>query len=347
MTTEQKIASLQEAVTQLSAEIIASRKREEEAAAACRDLQARLEGLVKQGLPGPRSEGIGLGKRGASIVSHFDGNLQQYPNFRADVLFALQLLDRDFRDEQEKVGFILSHLHGDAKAWLRNLWRDKDPALQSADAFIKAMDSCFLSNIDIDIARRDIFGLRQGKASVRQYHSRFFALVNALNWDKDSPPVRDLFLEGLSPQIKDEMARGERPTTTQQVVERALSIGVRQEERPWSKEEGRWGRTPARVPPLLPREAASVRSTPPQGGGEEQMEIGGARAQSASRALTPGAVKPKLPRRNRKCYICESGEHMAKECPQRIRKHTAASVTVLETTQQREPQQGNDEVWLE
>lgn len=282
MSTEEQIASLQEAVTQLSAEILASRKREDEAAAACRDLQARLDVLTKQAQTGSRSEGIGLGRRGGSIVSHFDGNLQQYPNFRADVQFALKLLEKEFRDEQEKVGFILSHLHGDAKACLRNLWRDMDPALQSSAAFIKAMDSCFLSKIDIDIARKDIFGLRQGKASVRQYHSRFFALVNALGWDKDSPPVRDLYWEGLNPQIKDEIARGERPKSTQEVVDRSLAVGVRLEDRPWDREEGRWGRTPARAPSLLPRDVARAQSTPPQAGGEEPMEIGGARAQSAT-----------------------------------------------------------------
>lgn len=280
-------------------------------------------------------------------MSHFDGNLQQYPNFRADVIYALQLLQNDFRREEEKVGFIVSHLHGEAKAWLRNLWRDKDPVLQDAKAFLKAMDACFLSEIDVDIARKEVHGLRQGRASVREYHSRFFALVNTLGWEKESAAVRDLFWEGLNGAVKDEIARGERPQTTKDVVERALKIGVRLEERPWGKEEGRWGRTPAKAPPPFPRETARAQSTPPLGGGEEPMEIGGAKAQSAARALTPGAVKMKPPRGNRKCFICDSAQHMAKECPQRFHKHTAASATVTESVQQSAAQQGNGMVWLE
>lgn len=347
MTAEQQIVELREAVSRLNAEALASRKREEDAAAAYRDLQVRLEVLTKQGQLTPKPEGIGLGRRTGGLVSHFDGNLQQYPNFRADVMCALQLLNKDFRDEQEKVGFIMSHLHGDAKAWLRNLWRDKDPALQNADAFIKAMDGCFLSSIDVDLARQQIHGLKQGRASVRQYHARFFALVSALEWDRDSAPVRDLFWEGLHGSVKDEIARGERPRTTQEIVQRALAVGVRLEGRPWSRDEGRGGREPARGSSFLPREAARAQSTPPPGGGAEPMEVGGARAQSAARALAPAAVKAKPPRGNRKCYICDDPQHMAKECPQRLHKHTAASAMVTAATQQGQPQQGNEGVWLE
>lgn len=347
MTTEERIASLQNAVTQLTAEIAASRKKEQEAAAACQDLRTRLEVLSTQRLPATRPEGIGLGNRGGSLVSHFNGDLQEYPNFRADVIYTLQLLDKDFKNEGEKVGFIISHLRGEAKSWLRNLWRDKDPALQNAAAFIKVMDACFLSEIDVDIARREIHGLRQGKATVRQYHSRFFGLVNVLAWEKESPAVRDLFWEGLSGAVKDEIARGGRPQTTKEVVERALSIGVRLEGRPWGREEGHLGRTPAKGLPPFPKEAARARSMPPLGGGEEPMEIGGAKAHSTVGALTPGAVKMKPPRGTRKCYICDSAQHMAKECPQRFHKHTAAAATVTDAIQQRESQQENSTVWLE
>lgn len=348
MTSEGKMEQLEKAVEALYAELAVSRKREEEAAKFCEDLQTRWERLGKEGLPGPRStEGIGLGKRGGSLVAHFDGDLQQYPNFRADVVFALRLLRKDFRDEEEKVGFIITHLHGEARSWLRNLWRDNDPALQNADAFIKAMDACFQSTTDVDVARKEMHGLRQGKATVRQYHARFFALVNTLRWEKDSVVVRDLFWEGLNASVKDELARGDRPSTTAEVVQRALTIGVRMEERPWNRDEGRLARTPAKAPPFMPRESGRAHSTPPLGEGVEPMELGVAKAQTAARALTPGAVKPKNPRGNRKCFLCDSAQHMVKECPQRIQKHTAASAIIKGGIQQEGEQQGNDQAWLE
>uniref|UniRef100_A0A670KH42 DUF4939 domain-containing protein n=1 Tax=Podarcis muralis TaxID=64176 RepID=A0A670KH42_PODMU len=134
MTTEAKVKELEQAVQTLYAEVERSRKREEEAAAFCEDLRTRWEKLGKEGLPEPKPEGVGLGKRGGT-----------------DIVFALKLLRKDFRDEEEKVGFIITHLHGEAKSWLRTLWRENDPALNDSDAFLKAMDACFKSTVDVDV----------------------------------------------------------------------------------------------------------------------------------------------------------------------------------------------------
>lgn len=347
MTTEEQITTLQNAVAELSVAVRVSQKTVAEAEARCQDLQARWDQACKQGFPGSRSEGIGLGRRGGNLVAHFDGNLKHYPNFRADVLYALHLLRKDFKDEEEKVGFIVSHLHGEARTWLRNLWREDGLARRDSDEFIKAMDACFQSTVDVDVARQEMHGLRQGKATVRQYHSRFFALLNVLGWEKDSLAVRDLFWEGLHGSVKDELARGDRPQTLADVVQRALTIGVRHEERPWHSEEGRHVRPPARAPPFLPRDLGRTNPSPMLKGGEEPMELGRAKAQSAAGASASGAVKAKPPRGTRKCYICDSAQHMAKECPQRLQKHTAALATVTGEAFQGEQFQGNENAWLE
>uniref|UniRef100_A0A670ILS5 Gypsy retrotransposon integrase-like protein 1 n=1 Tax=Podarcis muralis TaxID=64176 RepID=A0A670ILS5_PODMU len=222
MSMEQQIAELRNAVSQLTTEVVVSQKKGEEAEKRCQDLQARWDHACQVGFPGAKAAGVALGRRGGNLVAHFDGNLQQYPSFRADVEYALHLLRDDFKDEEEKVGFIVSHLHGEARAWLRNLWREDCPARRDSDEFIKCMDACFQSSVDVDVARQQIHGLRQGKASVRQYHARFFALLNVLRWEKDSLAVRDLFWEGLSGPVKDELARGDRPKTLADVVQRCL-----------------------------------------------------------------------------------------------------------------------------
>lgn len=49
MTEAEKVSALQQAVTQLNAEVLASKKREEDVAAAYRDLHARFEAWVKHG----------------------------------------------------------------------------------------------------------------------------------------------------------------------------------------------------------------------------------------------------------------------------------------------------------
>lgn len=347
MSAEEQLTALRTTVSELTAAVLASQKKHDEMEKRCQDLQTRWERASREGFPGSRSEGIGLGRRGGRLVTHFDGNLKHYPSFRADVLYALHLLRHDFKDEEEKVGFIVSHLHGPARDWLRNLWREDGPARRDADEFIKAMDACFQSTVDVDLARREIFGLRQGKATVRQYHSRFFALLTALSWEKDCAPVRDLFWEGLSGPIKDELARGDRPQTLEELVQRALAIGIRHEGRPWHTEEERQVRPPARTSSFIPREFSQSHPSPLGRQGEEPMELGGAKAQATARAPASGAVKAQPPRGTRKCYICDSAQHMAKECPQRLQKHTAALATVAAEMMQAEQPQGNDSAWLE
>uniref|UniRef100_A0A3P9JJ87 CCHC-type domain-containing protein n=1 Tax=Oryzias latipes TaxID=8090 RepID=A0A3P9JJ87_ORYLA len=163
----------------------------------------------------------------------------------------LELHTAAFPTERSKVAFMISHLTDRAGAWATAEWQRGATTCASLPAFLEAFTQVFQHTKPGREAARALMRLRQGPWRVADYAIEFRTLGSESDWNPAA--LTDAFLEGLSEEMKDQLAPLEIPSSLEPLIALAIRIDNRLQDR-------RKGRR-AEVPRFEGRSVDSSRSS--------------------------------------------------------------------------------------
>lgn len=157
-----------------------------------------------------------------------------------------------------------------------------------------------------------LLDLRQGSQSASHYALEFRILAAESGWG--DLELQTIFRRGLGSDIQDELAVREESQTLNQLIELAIKLDNRIQERGRERQEARRRRPLHPAPPLIPEPAIShptPRAPPPEHDifhTEEPMQLGRA-------CLTPAERRRRL--EERRCLYCGERGHFISLCTAR------------------------------
>ena len=112
-----------------------------------------------------------------------------------------------FPDEESKIGYMITYLRGSAQDAVRPMVESsiRPVELSSVDDFVEYLKSSFGDPDEKGTARLRLKGLHQ-TGSAAKYFAKFREIMSILGWT-DPEPIVDRAIEGLSSELKDELAR--------------------------------------------------------------------------------------------------------------------------------------------
>src|SRR4029077_14117146 len=145
----------------------------------------------------------------------------------------------------DRIKFVGTYLEGAAYDWFEPYLRDylendeiRDETsgmFQSYTSFVKRLQAVFGDPEAERTAERQLLNIRQ-KQAVNEYASRFNQIASRLEWDDAALMAQ--FYRGLKEEIKDEVARRDRPETLEALVAMATKIDSRNYERQMERKYG-------------------------------------------------------------------------------------------------------------
>ena len=163
----------------------------------------------------------------------FDGTRAASRGFLNQCRLAFMLQPNRFTNDRTKVGFMLSHLKGRALGWASPLIEKDDPILADLEAFLTEFQRIFGDPDCKKNAARKLRTLRQGSSGTAEYAAEFLQLVADVNWNDEAQANQ--FYEGLSEEVKDELARFDAPEATPELIQLSIRIDNRLRKRAESK----------------------------------------------------------------------------------------------------------------
>ncbi|CAI9591025.1 unnamed protein product, partial [Staurois parvus] len=135
----------------------------------------------------------------------FNGDRRHYSGFLNQCRVYFQMYPAAFPSEKKKVMFIIGLLTGEALAWASPYIEKKHGMLNDFDTFLTAMNQVFDDPSRFATAEAKLHSLRQGRRSVTEYTAEFRSWMADTTWNPAAQ--KSQFRQGLSEQVKDELAR--------------------------------------------------------------------------------------------------------------------------------------------
>ena len=244
-----------------------------------------------------------------SALERFSGAPGTCRSFLTLCKLTFELQPLTYPTERSRVAFMITQLTGRARDWGTAEWEKQSTFCSSVTAFSEGLRKVFEHATPGREAARGLLNLVQGSRRVTDYSIEFRTLAAESDWNASS--LTDAFYNGLSDDIKDELAARDPPEDLDALVATAIRIDRRLQER-------RRERALICTPQSLPRPPASPptsRFSPPAGAPRdsvEPMQLGRTRLSAAERQ-----------RRQREncCMYCGQGGHYVSSCPVKDRAH--------------------------
>uniref|UniRef100_A0A8C5M5M4 Gypsy retrotransposon integrase-like protein 1 n=1 Tax=Leptobrachium leishanense TaxID=445787 RepID=A0A8C5M5M4_9ANUR len=288
--------------------------------------QAQMQGQVQNLLPissSSQNEDMISPEPRIPMPERFSGRRESYRGFlmSCEILFALN--PRTYQSDFVRIRTVISLFSDEAQVWAHNLLRTADPVLQSWNSFLSAMNQLYEDPQRSDFAQAQIRQLRQGRRPIEDYTIEFRRLASETGWNETA--LVSQFRWGLSESVKDELARGETPTSLEPLIRLVLQIDRRIRER--VRERTLFSPPPRPpAPRMLAPSPLPTTSTIPST--EEPMQLNVVR-----RRLTPQENQHR--RDNGLCLYCGKNTHLVRDCPDTPTKGgmaTCCPSTILSTS---------------
>ncbi len=213
---------------------------------------------------------------------------------KCSMFFSLQL--QTFATEESRVAFVLTLLSGRAALWGTAVWENHHPCCSSFHALSEEMRRVFDRAVVGREAARRLADLRQGERSVSDFSIEFRTLAAECKWNEEAQ--WDMFLHGLADRIQGEIVCGELPTSLDGLIELALRVDSRLQQR--DQRDRQWVTATQDYFSIKSGGTVSHRSN------NEPMQVGGARLSREERERR---------RRGGLCMYCGASGHFRVECP--------------------------------
>lgn len=229
---------------------------------------------------------------------------------QCSLIFELQ--PSAFPSERSRVAYIVSLLTGRARDWGTAEWEKQSAICSSVKLFSDELRKVFDHVTPGREVARGLFNLTQGGRSVSDYSIEFRTVAAESNWNAAS--LFDAFYNGLSDDIKDELAARDLPVDLDALVSLSIRIDGRLRER--RRERVRSAASPARVnQPSYPPGRPSEQHTNAPGDASEPMQLGRTRLSTAER-------QRRL--KENRCLYCGQDGHFASSCPVKDMAHQSS-----------------------
>ncbi|KAK6213447.1 reverse transcriptase domain protein [Colletotrichum tabaci] len=260
----------------------------------------------------------------------FDGTPGQLKGFLIQIRTYQEFHQSNFRNETERIIHASTFLRGRALSWFEPYMEDlldnttlehckseTQDIFGSFQGFEHALKSLFQDPDEKRQAERDLSNLRQTK-SATHYAAEFRRICARLDYTDDTRIF--MFYQGLKEEVKDELAKIDRPDDFLQYVEKAIQIDTRLYERRREKGENRrpQANTSKRYNPG-PRQQNNYNSN---WRNNQQRNSGPSTAYGHHAGPMDVSVAHKnkpTTRRDPKsgvCFNCEKPGHIARDCRQ-------------------------------
>ncbi|CAI9580893.1 unnamed protein product, partial [Staurois parvus] len=137
--------------------------------------------------------------------SKFNGDRRRYRVFLNQCRIYFQMYPAAFTSEKKKVMFNIGLLTGEALAWASPYIEQNHGMLNDFDTFLTTMNQVFDDPNRCATAEAKLHSLRQGRHSVAEYTAEFRSWIADTTWNPAAQ--KSQFRQGLSEQVKDELAR--------------------------------------------------------------------------------------------------------------------------------------------
>jgi hypothetical protein len=264
--------------------------------------------------------------------SEFSGQRNQVKTFKLQCLTYLTLNADKLNTNRKKLLFLTSYLRGPAYEWIlphledflehpefNDLKATTKVVMAGPTAFFNEMQSTFGYGNEQMEAERALQTIQQ-RGPVSKYKAEFQTLVVKTSWNDEA--ITAQFYRGLKEQIKDEIARGERPTTPKGMYDLAMKIDERIYERQMEKKGGFYqGRPNTKVQRDVPAWRDNYY-------GLQKMQIDATKGKPGSNHKGPKKGPPR-PQPNKgtndkssvECYGCGKKGHYKRDCHARKQRH--------------------------
>lgn len=228
-------------------------------------------------------------------------------SFLSQCTLIFELQPGTFPTDRAKVAYVITQLSGRAREWGTATWDAGSSVCGKFEEFAAEMKRVFDRSKHGHEAARELLHMRQGRRSVSDYAIDFQTLATTTGWS--SGALFDTFLDGLSEDIKDELACQDLPKTCEELVNRAIRIDTRLQQRRRAKTfGGPPGRTfTSSAMPSSPSSSPTTAAPEP-----EPMQVDRTR-------LTPDERQRRITTRS--CLYCGQPNHFVANCPLKASAH--------------------------
>lgn len=236
----------------------------------------------------PVQHNITINAPSAVTPAPYSGRAEDCNGFILQCTLHVQNHQLAYPTEQAKISFVISLLSGRTLQWAESLWTQARPPVQSFAAFLKHFREVFGRCAGDTAVSHQLYQIRQGNLSVRDYVVQFRTLAAAGQWSE--PVLITTYRHGLNSQLQLHLA-GSRDAIG---LENFINTSIRLSER--------LQMCSPQPSPIL----RSPESPPVPGHLDEPMELGGMRLplSERQRRLTQGL-----------CLYCGAAGHLLAACP--------------------------------
>uniref|UniRef100_A0A9J7XMJ0 Retrotransposon gag domain-containing protein n=1 Tax=Cyprinus carpio carpio TaxID=630221 RepID=A0A9J7XMJ0_CYPCA len=146
---------------------------------------------------------------------------------KCSIYFSLQPMT--FSSEESKVALVMTLLSGRAALWGTAVWQNQHNCCSSFQALKQEMSRVFDRGVAGREAACQLADLRQNNNSVSDYSIEFRTLAAECKWNEEAQ--WDMFLHGLADRVQREIYTLELPKTLDGLVELALRVDARLQQR--------------------------------------------------------------------------------------------------------------------